>query len=504
VVPPREPLDQLEEAAQKALADRPRWSIRGRIAVGFFLMVALSAATTITSCVQLSSVERKLQALVVVDRVTIEVTQARRFEKNYFLYGTNLTDTLEHVRNARELLAIHLGGGDGDIAISRENLVSLAQRLDRYEALLLSLPAQEAGAPKPPGFQTSSVEEQVRGVGAELTAVVLDMATRERRYMERALALSKRVPLGFLAVIVLSTLYVANLLARQMLGPLTRLVNATQRFGAGDLTPLMPVRRYRDEFSDLAMAFNQMIHELERRQDILVESHKLRAVGTLTAGIAHELNNPLNNITLTATTLKEFYERLSTGQRMDMLDDLVSQAERSQGIVRNLLDYARRSEASMEPLNLQSVITEVVRLADNQIRFHGSTVEVHVPDGLPPVHGDRSQLGQVFMNLLLNALDAMNPGGQITVSVSADRAPGFVAVEVSDTGCGIPEHLLGSIFDPFLPTKTTGKGTGLGLSVSHGIVRRHGGEIRVRSQINVGSTFTVLLPVTPVQATLAT
>ena len=197
--------------------------------------------------------------------------------------------------------------------------------------------------------------------------MVLDMATSERRSVEDMLAVAKRVPLLFLVVTLILTLDVANFLARQILGPLTRLVNATQRIAAGDFSPLMPARRYRDEFSNLSMAINRMIHELERRYQILVESHKLRAVGTLTAGIAHELNNPLNNITLTATTLRQFRPKLNEPERLEMLDDLVTQADRAQAIVRNLLDFTRQSEARMEPLDLRRLVEDVVSLAQNQV-----------------------------------------------------------------------------------------------------------------------------------------
>ncbi|MBN1609496.1 MAG: HAMP domain-containing protein, partial [Polyangiaceae bacterium] len=155
------------------------------------------------------------------------------------------------------------------------------------------------------------------------------------------------------------SVFLASFLVRQTIGPLGRLVDATQRIAGGDLSPIMPARRYRDEFTELPLGINHMIQELDRRYQIIVESQKLRAVGTLTAGIAHELNNPLNNILLTTTTLRQFYPKLDDRERSEMLDDLVSQAERSQGIVCNLLDFTRQGGTRMEPLDLPSLIRDV-------------------------------------------------------------------------------------------------------------------------------------------------
>ncbi|MCX6543293.1 MAG: ATP-binding protein [Acidobacteria bacterium] len=498
------PDDRVEVEFQKALLDRPSLGIRLRLVLGFLIIVAVTAGITVTSWLLLSSVERRLRVLVVVDRLTIEVQQARRFEKDYFLYGTNLPDALDHARQARQLLVSHMRTGEPDATLGNEGLAAFVHQVDRYEELLALLSAGgRDAAPNAGNIRRGELEASVREHGAGITSTVLDMATSERRSVENMLAVAKRVPMVFLAVSVILTLGVANFLARQMLGPLTRLVQATQRIAAGDFSPLAPARRYRDEFSDLAMGINRMTHELERRYQILVESQKLRAVGTLTAGIAHELNNPLNNITLTATTLKQFRSKLNEAEHGEMLDDLVTQADRAQAIVRNLLDFTRQSEARMEPLDLRRLVDDVVSLAQTQVKFTGSSVEVDVPPDLPTVHGDRNLLSQVFLNLLLNALDAVQKGGRIHVSARRAAEPGFVSVDVGDNGSGIPAHIIGSIFDPFFTTKATGQGTGLGLSMSRGIVRQHGGELRAQSVVNEGSTFSVLLPVTMVVADLS-
>jgi signal transduction histidine kinase len=245
---------------------------------------------------------------------------------------------------------------------------------------------------------------------------------------------------------------------------------------------------------------NTMMFQLAHRQDLLVRAHKLKAVGTLTAGIAHELNNPINNLMLTAATLEEDYPDLKEEDRLDMVRDLVSESERAQRIVRNLLDFARESTTQLEPLSPFHLVEETLRLASNQIKLAKVKVQGEIDPNLPPVHGDFQQLTQVFLNLVLNALDAMPEGGTLTIAIRTSRGRDQIEIDFLDTGTGMSEQVLASVFDPFFTTKSGAKGTGLGLSVSQGIIRQHGGDILVESALGVGTTFTVQLPVAMVPA----
>jgi signal transduction histidine kinase len=314
------------------------------------------------------------------------------------------------------------------------------------------------------------------------------------------LAMSQRVPLGFLVLIVLLVIYFTILVARQVLAPLKRMMEASRRIADGNMTPITPRKKYRDEFSQLALAMNHMMVQLVRRHDMLVQAHKLKAVGTLTAGVAHELNNPINNIMLTAATLREDYEELPDEERLDMANDLVTQSERAQKIVRNLLDFARESEIESEAHEVEKLIEDTLRLATNQIKLAKVKVKGDLAPNLPPVYGDRGQLEQVFLNIVLNALDAMPKGGTLSISCNTTRDREQVSVEFTDTGVGIPEQRISDIFNPFFTTKPDAKGTGLGLSVSLGIIRQHGGDMKVRSVVGQGTTFSVFLPIAKVPA----
>ena len=482
---------------EKVFSGRPSLSIRTRISLGFLICFCLALGITLVSLFSVFRLENKLNFLKIADNFTFEIQQARRFEKNYFLYGTNLPEALSHAQNAYMLLQTNVP--NLQTVVGKEKVENLANHVGKYIALLENLQLWERKGVPVTSPQRHVLETDLRLHGAEMVSTALNTVQKERQSVEEMLHWAQSVPIYFLIFLFLLMFYLAHLLSRQILGPLTKILKYTQRITNGDFTPVFPSRPYRDEFSALILAMNRMLKELSNRQAILVQSHKLRAVGTLTAGVAHELNNPINNITLTTHMLLEDYRDLSDAERLEMINDLASQSDRAQTIVRNLLDFARESESKIEPLDLGQIIEETVNLASNQIKISRAHLDISILSNLPRIHGDRQQLSQVFLNILLNALDVTGKGGRIQISV-AHEEPNFLAVKITDNGPGIPEHILHNIFDPFFTTKNKGKGTGLGLSVSQGIVARHGGEIRVSSKVGTGTTFSIILPVTTIPA----
>jgi two-component system, NtrC family, sensor kinase len=476
---------------------RPLLGIRTRITLGFFINFLMALGITLISLYVVVILKDKLHFLQVADNFSVEIQQARRFEKNYFLYGTNLSEAANHVNTAMAFLQANVLPLKGVIGTS--NYDALVDHTVTYQKLLENLQTLDKDKRKNLTAQRGKLESDLRIHGGEMISLAFSLVQKERQSVEEMLQWSRRVPIFFLIFLFFLMIYLAHLLSRQILAPLNKILKYTQRIAQGDYTPEVPSRPYRDEFSDLLSAIDRMLEELAHRQEIMIQSHKLRAVGTLTAGVAHELNNPINNITLTAHMLLEEYPELSDEERKEMILDLISQADRSRSIVRNLLDFARESESKIESLDLGALIQETIKLAGNQIKLAGVHLDVSILANLPRIHGDQQQLSQVFLNILLNALDAIPKGGRIQVSV-AHEDPNFVAAKITDNGPGIPEHILPNIFDPFFTTKTQGKGTGLGLSVSQGIIARHGGQIRVSSKEGIGTTFTIILPVTTIPA----
>ncbi len=497
--------DQIKaaESARRALMNRRRFSLRLQIYLGFFLVFLFAVAIATVLLITTYQVEEKLRVLEIVNDYVIEIQQARRFEKNYFLYGTNLSDALENIyqareifdRNAEELATIQ--GKSGRKIVQPD--------INLYEGLLKRLVELEHRGEETQQYlkDKKEIELELRKHGQKMVSFAQELMSGEKSAVSETLARSRNIHTFSLIFLLIFIVINAYLLGSRILSSIDRFALYARRIASGDFTPITPTRPFRDEFTDLAIAVNQMIQELESREAVLIQSHKMRAVGTLTAGVAHELNNPLNNVTLTAHMLLEDYDSLSDEERKEMIRDVVNETKRSKDIISNLLDFARESGSQLEPLDLKEILRDTINLAANQIKLSGIRIEFQATDNLPRIHGDSQQLRQVFLNLILNAIDASSKGGKIQVLVLPADDPGYVAVKVIDTGKGIPDHILGSIFDPFFTTKGKGKGTGLGLSVSQGIIAKHGGQIRVSSQEGKGSTFTVTLPVTTIPAEIS-
>lgn len=491
------------EADAGALASRPRFSVRELIVVGYAVCFVLAVALNLLWIVTALRVQGKLHFLEIADSYLFEIQQARRYEKNFFLYGTDLQHALDHMRTAHGLLTAN--SEQLRSVAGERRFETMRPRSEYYLELLESLEAASK-VQGPMSEDLKGMEAEIRTEGGVLVQFATDLVAGERQTVQDMLRWSRTFPIYFLVVLLVVMVVFARFLSQRIVRPLERFVAYTARIAAGDFTPIVPKRRYSDEFTDLAVALNRMARDLQEQQSILVETHKLRALGTLTAGVAHELNNPVNNILLTAQVLKEDYRELPDDERLEMVGDVIDQAERCDRIISNLLDFARESEATVQPLDVGDLVRETVKLAQNQVHLSGIKLDVHIQPNLPRIHGDGKQLVQVFLNLLLNALDATARDGQIELSATSNGDARYVSVAFSDTGTGIPAHLLTSIYDPFFTTKHRGDGstggTGLGLSVSQGIVARHGGAITVTSQVDVGSTFTVQLPVTTIPARL--
>ncbi|KPA12113.1 PAS/PAC sensor signal transduction histidine kinase [Candidatus Magnetomorum sp. HK-1] len=233
-------------------------------------------------------------------------------------------------------------------------------------------------------------------------------------------------------------------------------------------------------------------NELEKAQVQILQSEKMASLGKLAAGVAHQLNNPLGGITLFTKLVLEEYD-LEEAARED-LSRILRDAERCRDTVKELLEFARQTRHMMRPNDINRAISRTLFLLENQTLFHNIDIIKQLTPGLPPAHSDVQQLNHVFMNIILNAADAMEGRGALTVITSQSDDKQYVVVTIEDTGPGIPEDVLPHIFEPFYTTKEEGKGTGLGLSLVYGIVQNHGGTIVANTGTD-GTTFTIQLPV---------
>ena len=232
---------------------------------------------------------------------------------------------------------------------------------------------------------------------------------------------------------------------------------------------------------------------LEETHLQLVSSEKMASLGKLAAGIAHEINNPLGGILIYASLMMEDLPE-GDPKRQD-LARIVQETSRCKDIVKSLLEFARQTEPKMEPTDINRAITDGLFFLENQALFHNIRIIKKLDPDLPSPRGNAGQLKQVFMNIIVNAAEAIHGSGTLTITTSVKPDHRSILVEFTDTGEGIPEENLTRIFDPFFTTKDIGKGTGLGLATSYGIIEGHGGRISVKSKVGEGTTFTIELPI---------
>ncbi len=328
-----------------------------------------------------------------------------------------------------------------------------------------------------------------------------------------------QVILSFFGIATIGFLFIIGITyyeIRSITRPLGEMAAATREIAAGRFDH--EVRAHSaGEIALLAESFNTMVRSLRQmRSDLeewgrtleekvkqrteelaaiqarVAQSDRLASLGKLSAGVAHEINNPLGAImTLTALTLEDFEKE---DPNRENLEEVIRQTERCRDIVRGLLEFARQSEVFMEPADLNKILLDTLALVERQSMFFNINVVKDWDPELPPVMADRSQLQQVFTNILMNAVQAMEERGTVTIVTRHLRAERIVEVRIADTGCGISEDKIGRIFDPFFTTKASGQGTGLGLSIAYGIVTSHGGNITAQSEAGKGSTFIIRLP----------
>ena len=352
--------------------------------------------------------------------------------------------------------------------------------------------------------------EPIRNITEEVIGM-LYVGILESPYTDRR----NELVLSFFAVailgIILALLMVVFVTSR-ITRPLDSLVFATEKVAQGDLAYEVPVQSS-DELGNVAASFNKMTKvlqssneeitkrtrdlektnkELREAQAQLIQTEKMSSLGRLAAGVAHEINNPLTGVmTFSHLLLKNAKDEAT---RKD-LEIIVRETTRCKKIIKGVLDFARETPPQRKLCQVNDIIGRTLAILEPQALFHNIQTERNLDDKLPQIWIDENQMEQVFMNIILNAAEAMNGEGRFSISSSLNKKGDFVEVRMEDTGMGISKEHLNKIFDPFFTTKDPQKGTGLGLSVSYGIVQKHKGDILVESEVGKGTIFIIKLPV---------
>ncbi|ABK16316.1 integral membrane sensor signal transduction histidine kinase [Syntrophobacter fumaroxidans MPOB] len=385
----------------------------------------------------------------------------REGEKTWILRATINTDIFEAMVKAAQI------GMKGDAFLMNKD--NILQTSPRFGGELLG----KVGYPIFPKFQGARVEETELG-GEEALYGIVWLKDKQWLLVIKEDPLENLTPilrtrvlvialvLGGVLVIVMGTLLVSNAVVRQ-------LVKTDREKAALDAG--------------------------------LVQSSKMAALGKLAAGIAHEVNNPLAVIKEKVGWMKDLLseEDVEASENFKEFDDAVKKidyhVERARKVTHRLLGFARRMEPIQEQVTMNRVIEETVDFLKNEAHYRNIEIRTTLDPDMPTTTSDSSQLQQVFLNILNNAIDAIGKNGVITISTGYDLKNRELSVSIADDGPGIPSEVLGRVFDPFFTTKEVGKGTGLGLSISYSIVEKLGGTIKVASQVGKGTTFSIHLPI---------
>jgi two-component system NtrC family sensor kinase len=471
---------------------REALSIRTKVIIG--LTICLSAVVFIggLSYRYLVAIEKKQHVVGIADDLSNIILEIRRYEKNYLLYASieDLKENRRYVREATELL---------DRMLPEISAMAIAPKLSQLVSALRDYSGfmEKRARCNPLAVPTcAALEDQVRESGKRLVDLSELLVQFERDMILRIISTLQNNLIVSLLILVGVGVVFAFFVGTKIVRPLSTIEKTTLRIAEGDFSPI-PVIRPRDETQRVILAFNRMISELEKRQEQLVRVKKLSSIGILAAGIAHQLNNPLNNISTSLQIITEEFGQGDPEFARKLLTNCGQEILRAQEIVKGLLEFSRQRDFALRRVALREVVERAVRLVSSQVP-PGIEIEADVPPELI-LELDSQRIQEVLLNLLMNAIQAMeNAPGRIRIHAeNVDDTPGQPQVEivVADSGKGIAPEDVGRIFDPFFTTKQVGAGTGLGLSIAYGIIEKHSGRITVESRLGEGTRFIIRLPV---------
>jgi two-component system NtrC family sensor kinase len=467
----------------------PKLTIKQRIIFGFATQAIMIAIMGIFVYISFNNILSELHAIERIDDVNIAILEMRKDEKNYLLYKDQ--NALNELAKLGEKIHETILSSKSDLALiladqSRKNYERLLAILQEYRSLANNVISTKV-LPK-------DFEGRFRHLGHELTSISEQFLKQQRESFTRTItnyAIMFLALLGmmFLIQVILWKYFFSLIIAE--LDIIRRTIKRVSEGRFGEITT--EITSPRNEIEIAIKAFTDCATKLEKREAEMKQTVKLASLGVLISGVAHELGNPLTNISMLSQTYLNAHDMLDDDEKKAYMEDVYNQTERIQKIVRNLLEFSRQMKPELQEWDMGDIVEIVLSLVNNQLMISHVKPHLSIADGLPPVYVDASQIEQVLVNLFINAIQAMPEGGDLFVSASYDAQSDKLILEIRDTGIGINKENLPHVFDPFFSTKGT-KGTGLGLSVSYGIIRQHNGDITVESEEGKGTSFIIKLP----------
>lgn len=460
----------------------PRFhSLHAKILFGYCLLGLLFVALIVSALLQFRKLETKVNEQQSVADFHDEIRYSRRMEKNYLLYRKNgdLAESIERANNALGLIKqLPPRLSDSEVQVDATEL------LERYRALLIEMANADRF-----GKVSSEVTDELLITGSRLLSIGEKLDSEARDLLEDAVAKHHRNLQYTILAAILLAIAAGVLVTRSVVKPLRTIETSLGRVATGE-TGRLDQTADDLEVGSLTQAINRTLSELDERQKAITRSSRLVALGTMLSGVAHELNNPLSNISTSCQILLEEHDDLPPEMCHDLLAQIDGEVLRAQRIVSTLLDFAREKQYDRQPTPARQLVDEVLQLT-RSLTPPDATITTDIGEALL-VDVDRQRFQQVLINLLQNAADVIGPGGRI--HIDARRENNGTRISVADNGPGISPEDLPRIFDPFFSTKAVGKGTGLGLFIVHEIIGQHGGTISVDSQPGQGTRFSIHIP----------
>ncbi|MBF0487365.1 MAG: hypothetical protein HQK98_04325 [Nitrospirae bacterium] len=486
-------------------------SIRKKIIFGYVVVLIMIVGFSLFAFIEMEYMERKILFGEVINEFFDVTLEMRRFEKNYFLYGLE-DDFNENIRYINKALEIFNGntGAFGDASYSTE-AAQITEKLLKYQRMITEY-RQATRESALTDARMENKRNQIRAVGKDITGSAEKISQKEREILRKVLSNSRRILIISILTLTILGLLVGQVLSKIVVRPLKQIQDSLRLISEGGFEQIV-INSKDMEAVSLANAFNNMLHEMELRRRYLIQSEKLASLGTLLSGVAHELNNPLSNISSSCQILIEEIEEGGIEYKRELLSSIDSQTNRARNIVRSLLDFAKDRLFEKDIINLDVLLQETIRFIRGQ-QPSNIKINLDIPEDTT-IYADKQRIQQVFLNLIKNGVDAIEAEGEISITARTimhpdkcmkgiehcftlqgrcSAMPSAVDVMVKDTGSGMNGEILKSIFDPFFTTKEVGKGSGLGLFIVNEIIEEHGGCIAVSSEPGKGTSFLIRLP----------
>jgi two-component system NtrC family sensor kinase len=465
-------------------------TIKSKVMVLLIVCLTFIGALHVIYYHYIFSLQEKMELIQKFDDFRDNILEMRRYEKNFIYFKDigSLNETIFYFFRiedfSRELAK------DVVRIVGAAKFSGFQSNLKEYKTILDENMRR---------VKTGNMElnvERIRTTGKKMVDFANELIITKRHRIQSAINSIGIIPVVFLVSFIVFVVLILQLISKGILKPVALMQQATEEAAKGTFKPIVYDSEREDEVTHLIETFNEMAKQLETKQEQLLQARKMASIGTLTSGIAHELNNPLNNISLTAESLMEDFTEMTTAEASEMMLEILAQADRASQVVKNLLEFSRTERPLLMELHIDDVLDRTIKLIKNQIMVTGIHLKRENSKDLPPIKGRSQDLQQAFINILLNSIQAMKDlSGENVITIRTGPGPdGYIRIDFSDSGIGIKPEDMKYIFDPFYTTKPVGRGTGLGLSLVYGIIRTHGGYVEVKSKINIGTTFSIYLP----------